>query len=227
MRASYIPHLEIQESYLLKGDVCHHLVNVVRIESGEELLLLNGVGLKVKTQVTSVNKKEIHLKTISHERVQRTYVLDLALGIPKKEAFELCLKEAVELGFQKLYLVRAQYSQIRIPESDRLMSLLISALEQSNAPFLPQIIQTIWKDIPMETYQEVVLMDSQNPHNGKLFSAAPRLLIVGPEGGFSPEEMTIFSQQKNLKGLHLPTPILRTPTALATGAGILLGTLLD
>lgn len=228
MRASFQKDLTVQETYQLRGDAAHHLVNVVRIELGEEILLLNGAGLRVKTKVTSVSKKEVLLTNLEHSVAERPFQMDLALGIPKKEALELSLKQAVELGFSKIFLVRSQYSQTKLPEADRIMSLLISALEQSNSSYLPEIHPLSWNEIPTSDYNEILLMDSQHEtkktHGQKMAAA---LLIVGPEGGFSPEESAFLHQLPKIRIVNLPTPILRTPTAVATGAGILLGSLLD
>lgn len=228
MRASFQKDLTIQDSYRLSGDAAHHLVNVVRIELGEEILLLNGAGLRVKTKVTSLSKKEVQLTNLEHSMAERPFQMDLALGIPKKEALELSLKQAVELGFSKIFLVRSQYSQTKLPETERIMSLLISALEQSNSSYLPEIHPVGWNEIPTADYNEILMMDSQHEtkktHGQKMTAA---LLIVGPEGGFSPEESGFLHQLSKIRIVNLPTPILRTPTAVATGAGILLGSLLD
>lgn len=229
MRACFQQNLNIQDSYQLKGDASHHLINVLRIKINEEVLLLNGAGLIVRTKVGSFTKKEMVLTKIDSIESSRKINMDLALGIPKKEALELCLKQAVELGFRNIYLVRGQYSQTRLPEPERLQSLLISALEQSNAAFLPQIINAAWEEIPGNEYGEILMMDSQNKsqHSKHLKNDHSKLLIVGPEGGFSPEEMNFIYKMPNIRILNLPTPILRTPTAVSAGAGILIGSLLD
>ncbi len=228
MRASFQKNLLLQENYQIKGESAHHLVNVVRIEAGEEILLLNGRGLKVKTKVSSLSKKEVNLEKLEHSEAPERFHMDLALGVPKKEALELSLKQAVELGFRKIFLVRSQYSQTRLPEADRIESLLISALEQSNSAYLPEIISASWSEIPAQDYAQIVMMDSQNETGPKKASTgSPILLIVGPEGGFSPEESLFLHKWPQTKILNLPTPILRTPTAVATGAGIILGSLLD
>jgi 16S rRNA (uracil1498-N3)-methyltransferase len=179
--------------------------------------------------VSSLLKRELVLTKLSHQEVSPLHYMDLALGIPKKEALELSLKQAVELGFTKIFLIRAQYSQTKLPEDERLESLLISALEQSNAAFLPLVEAMNWEDLPLSNYNEIMMLDSQ--YSEKLAKRekvlGPKLLIVGPEGGFSPEECLRLHQFPKLSILNLPTPILRTPTAVATGAGILLGSLLD
>jgi 16S rRNA (uracil1498-N3)-methyltransferase len=229
MRAIFQKHLILNESYELKGDTAHHLINVVRVDLNEEILLLNGAGLNIKTKISSLTKREVTLALIESAQVTRSYLLDLAIGIPKKEALELSLKQAVELGFSKIYLVRGAYSQTRLPEPERLDSLLISALEQSNAAYLPEIIHANWDEIPVSKYSEIIMMDSQNKTQdvklGK--GSGSRLLIVGPEGGFSPMESELLHKIPKIWILNLPTPILRTPTAVSVGAGILLRSLLD
>ena len=228
MRASYQKDLSVQASYLLKGDAAHHLANVVRVEPNEEILLLNGAGLQVKATVTAVSRREVVLTKLSDIQVTRRFDFDLALGIPKKEALELSLKQAVELGFRKIYLIRSLYSQTRLPVAERLESLLVSALEQSNSAFMPELVTLSWTEIPHQDYAEIMMLDSQNQTQDKLLKGpGDRLLIVGPEGGFSPEEISLLHQWPRIKKLNLPTPILRTPTAVAAGAGILLGSLLD
>lgn len=223
MRAAYIQDLVSQDQYSLTGDILHHLVSVVRIEKGEELLLLDGKGLSITTAVTEVSKKELILKNLSEKLSESKFCMDLVLGIPKKDALELSLKQAVELGFRKIYLVRGSYSQNKVPERERIHSLLVSALEQSNSSFLPEVLEINWGALPWNDYGTVLLLDSQTgkPSSSRAVSDK-NLLIVGPEGGFSPEELENLRAQKNLESILLPTPILRTPTAVATGAGVLL-----
>lgn len=228
MRAHYFSGLEIQERYSLRDDSLHHLVHVIRIEVGEKLLLLNGRGLKVFTTVEAISKKELILGYIQHEQVDREYSFDLALGMPKREALELCLKEATELGFRRIYLVRSDYSQMRAPEGERLQKLLISALEQSNAPFFPECIEANWSNIPWSEFSQVLVLDSQRKEGASRLKTGIKgqLLVVGPEGGFSDGESAQWQALDNVKIVNLPTPILRTPTAVATGAGMMLENLL-
>jgi 16S rRNA (uracil1498-N3)-methyltransferase len=219
----------MEDQYTLKGDELHHLVNVIRIEKEEPLLLLNGQGLIIETRVEMISKKEMILKRIDQRHGIRQFEFDLALGMPKREALELCLKEATELGFRRIYLIKSDFSQMRFPDKERTEKLLISALEQSNAPFLPEVIFTEWDQIPFNRYKRVLLLDSQtNDINsqGEILGGSEELLIVGPEGGFSAIEIQFLHSQSNIKVVNLPTPILRSPTAVATGAGIMIESLL-
>jgi 16S rRNA (uracil1498-N3)-methyltransferase len=230
MRCSYEEHLKLSDSYVITGDAHHHLVHVVRIEQHEVILLSNGEGLQVEAKVESISKKEVRLKHQVVREQQREFAFDLALGIPKKEALELCLKQATELGFKTIYLIRSDYSQTKLPDADRLKSLLVSALEQSNAPFLPKLIPCGWEDVPWDLYSCALMLDSQTKVEQKkimLGQKENQLLIVGPEGGFSSSEISFLHAVEKIHVVHLPTPILRSPTALATGAGYLLKSLLD
>lgn len=231
MRAHFIADLTVQDEYSLTGDSLHHLVNVVRIEMDEELLLLNGKGLSVVTRVSEHTKRLLTLKYLSSIEKARIEQLDIVLGMPKKEALELSLKQSVELGVGKVLLVKSAYSQIKFPEEERLQSLLVSALEQSNAAYLPQVMKAEWSTIAWDKYKTIVLMDSQTDKSELLPKEvgleAPVLLVVGPEGGFSTEERDHLHGLARVKILKLPTPIMRTPTALAAGVGILWQMLLD
>lgn len=228
MKALWLENLNIQERYSLRDENLHHLVNVVRIEQGEKLLLLNGKGLIIEAEVESVSKKELILKHVFSEKSPRAFEFDLAIGMPKREALELCLKQATELGFRKIFLVKSEYSQMKFPETERIQNLLVSALEQSNNAFLPQVFSVEWNEIPWDEYQEALLLDSQTKisKSSTNSSLSPKLLIVGPEGGFSMREINFLHGLDQVKVVHLPTPILRTPTAVAAGAGILIHGLL-
>jgi 16S rRNA (uracil1498-N3)-methyltransferase len=228
MRAHWMATLPLQQSYQLQDEAFHHLVHVVRIEENEELLLLDGKGLEVTTIVDSVTKREIRLLYTGHSSRSLSYHFDLALGIPKRDALDLCLKQATELGFRRIYLIKSAYSQMKVPEMERVGKLLVAALEQSNAPFLPEIHPLSWSDIPWGEYEEALLLDSQTKGKSQILKIKDgrKLLIVGPEGGFSPEEINFLHSVSNLRALKLPTPLLRTPTAVAAGAGILIENLL-
>lgn len=227
MRASYQKDLKVSSEYIIKGESYHHLAHVIRIEVGEEILLLDGQGLEVRCQVDQVSKKEILLKTLSYEEKMLQYRIDVALGMPKKDALDLSLKQAVELGVHTCYLVKSSHSQLKIPESDRLQKLLISALEQSNSPHLTQLVPTSFEKIDYTLYDQVIVLDSQSQGVHSQMAKGKCLLIIGPEGGFSASELEFFDSVPNLLRLNLPTPIMRTPTALSCGFGVILQRLMD
>lgn len=228
MRALYYPLLVEEQRYSIEGEALHHLVNVVRLQVGEELLLLDGKGTGIVTQVENLSKRQLNLAFKEKRTPKQLPQYDLALGIPKRDALDLTLKQATELGFRRIYLVRAEYSQIKVPESERIQNLLISALEQANSFYLPECREVTWETLPWNDYGTIWLMDSQTDSQKNVTSSLKsQLLLVGPEGGFSPREFEFFYGHQNVQKLLLPTPLLRTPTAVAAGAGVLLKKLMD
>lgn len=230
MRAVWIKDLDVADDYTLKDDVLHHLVNVVRVEVGEDLLLLNGDGLFVETNIVSISKRELRLRKTKSYSKDQSYHFELALGMPKRESLELCLKQATELGFRKIYLIKSDYSQMKYPDEERTQKLLVSALEQSNAPYLPEIVESNWEELPWSSFDLALLLDSQTKQiiaKSDHSVTGKRLLIVGSEGGFSPAELKYLHSQEVVKVVNLPTPILRTSTAVPTGAGLMIQSLLN
>jgi len=229
MRAIFLPQENFSETYVFEDEIFHHLVNVVRIQTGDELLILNGYGLKVLAKVQEILKKKLIVSIESKELVKRKFQLDLALGIPKKEALELALKQATEIGFRRIYLVESEYSNLRNVEVSRLKKVLVSALEQSNSAFMPELINQNWNEIPYADYESNLLLDSKGSRYDRFQfnTVASQLLVIGPEGGFSSREIDFFLGIKNIKSLHLPTGILRSPTAVAVGAGWILKGLMN
>ena len=229
MRAVYQPGLIQGSQYSLKGDALHHLLHVVRIEVGEDVLLLAGDGTGAVARVESATKKEIQLKHLKEVKAERMYEYDLILGIPKKEALESSLKAATELGVRRIILVRSEYSQEKLPDSERVTKLLVSAVEQANAFYFPELRMMTWEEVPWHEYGEILLMNSQSDEAkaATLTQGPATALVVGPEGGFSPRELAYFQTLGNLRSIQLPTPILRTLTAVPTVVGFLLGRLLN
>lgn len=227
MRAIYLENLTVESEYILRGEAFHHLVHVARVKLGEEILLLNGQGLEMRCEIVGISKRELSLKTLEHLFKKLKFRVDILLAMPKKDALDLCLKQVVELGIHTTYLVSTQFSQMKCPEKERLQKLLVSALEQSNSPHLTHVISLALKEIDYSAYDQVLVLDSQHPGEQPNFAQGRLLLVVGPEGGFSPEEFAFFDQLPNLCRLHLPTPIMRTPTALSCGVGVILQRLMN
>jgi 16S rRNA (uracil1498-N3)-methyltransferase len=210
---------------IITGDRAHHL-QVVRVKTNEEILVLNGKGARFFATITSITKKEIALIINKIEKCSIKHELCLAIATPKKDAFEDALRIAVELGINEIHPLSSEFSQFEYVKSERIEKLLESALVQSNNAFLPTI------------YPQVKLSEFLNQNKNPLvyFSSIPKapikldgqkltktIIIVGPEAGFSSSEEGEIAESKQVKIIHLPTPIMRAPTAVATSVGYLLG----
>ncbi len=212
------------ETLSVIGEMHHHLANVTRLEKSEQVLLLNGVGGKALAHVLVITKKEIQLALTEIIQSPKDELYDVLILIPKREALESMLKAAVEMGVGRIYLAKGQRSPERLPDERRVQALMQSALEQSNNPWMPEVIECDeLSAVFPENFQEILVMDvaldGSKAAQKVRIPGQKTLLIVGPEGGYSPAERAMILAWPQTRVVSLPTPILRAPTALIAGLG--------
>ena len=226
MRAVYhsFDSIASGDQLVIIGDAAHHL-NVVRVKANETVLLMNGKGSILKGVIQALSKNRVEIKIEHSETFQHTHELSLAVANPKKEAFEDILKSAVELGLKHVYPLSSEFSQYDYASSERIQRVLESALIQSNNPFFPIIHEQQTLKNFLNTHQDtLVFFNSQiNPNSAKKeFHNIAKTILIGPEGGFSPNEVAEILKFSQVQEIHLPTPIMRAPTAVASSVGYLL-----
>jgi 16S rRNA (uracil1498-N3)-methyltransferase len=212
------------ETFRVTGETHHHLANVIRLEKSEQVLLLNGSGNKALARVLEITKKEIQFALTEIIQIPKVGLYDVLILIPKREALESMLKAAAEMGVGCIYLAKGQRSPEKLPDGRRVQALLQSALEQSNNPWMPEVIECVkLSDVSPENFGEIIMMDvaldSSSAVQKVRIPGQKTLLIVGPEGGYSSEERAMLLAWPQTRILTLPTPILRAPTALIAGLG--------
>lgn len=227
MRAIYLKeNLENKVTITISDELAHHL-NVVRLKINEEVLVINGRGLSAKTIAISVNKREIILEVKEVFSHQPKHKISIAVGMPKKDAFEDIIKIATELGVVEIYPLITKYSQYNYKHSDRIDKLIESALIQSNNMYFPIIHEEQKLGSFLETMNTQLVYFSSRPTQNKctINSLEEVIILIGPEGGFSLEEESEIIKNSHANQIHLPTPILKAPTAVATSIGYLLSNL--
>jgi len=212
------------DNLVITGDAAHHL-NVVRVKVQEVILLMNGKGSIVRGEIQSVSKNQIEIKINHAESFEPKHELSLAIANPKKDAFEDILKSAVELGIRHIFPLSSDFSQYDYAPSERIQRVLESALIQSNNPFFPIIHeQQTLKNFLNTHINTLVFFNSQKSLSGKenAIHSTAKTILIGPEGGFSPNEVTDILKFSSVQEIHLATPIMRAPTAVASSVGYLL-----
>ena len=225
MRAIYYSFSKENNSQkiIVSDESAKHL-QVVRIKINDDILVLNGKGLKAFTKVGLISKNHVELSVNLIEEAKVSHEISLAIASPKKDAFEDILKIAIELGVQNIYPLSSEFSQYDYLYSDRIQRILESALIQSNNPFLPIIHPQIELDLFLNQLNCPLYFFNSRPSSSvtSQVTTGPKIILIGPEGGFSPREEANILAQKGIFSIHLPTPILRAPTAVASSIGYLL-----
>lgn len=217
MRATYLENIS-SEAIEIKDEKFHHLINVVRLREHDEVLLLNGMGESRIAIVETLKKKSLILRSKTEISKKEKSKFEVAIAIPKKDALELCLKQAVELGVSKIYLIHSNYSQKMTLSEERLLSILVSALEQSNNHWLPEIENIDSVEAFINKGIKFAYFSSQTERI--VTGDKATLIVIGPEAGFNEREEKLLSEEASML-IHFEGAIMRTPTALASGIGYL------
>lgn len=233
MRALVLKHTfrEIPNELSVSGEPHHHL-KVTRCQPGEKILLLLGEGHTALAELASMNKNEAELQVLSFEKKTRPHEIQVCLGLVKKEAMEETAKLVTELGVTKLTPLLTQYSQRPANQFKRWSKIVEQAQQQSNNPYAPELARPIELEDFLESFHTPQMRSyllSSLPQEVRLIEDAqdkcPSCLFIGPEGGFTQKEEEAILGSLNASRIHLPTPILRAPTAVSVGVGHLLSSL--
>lgn len=215
----------------ISDDRSHHLIKVARVKNGDEVLILDGIGGRYLSEVINCTKREVSLKVKSFEKEEKKSYIDLAIGLPKREAFESSLKMATQVGINEVYPFRAEYSQWSIKNLTRVNTVIESSLIQSNNPYFPIVhdevsgLAALFETFHQYDYIFLTTLSSANNLESEISNLEDKriLIIIGPEGGLSKNEEEMILKQEKVVGLRLATPILKTETAVATIVGYILG----
>ncbi len=230
MRAIYQEN--IQNISYIEGEEAHHLANVVRIKKGEEILILNGKGHKATAKVSKIEKDRIYIEIFDSILMDHKDRIHLAIGMPKKDAFEEVIRNATEIGISKIYYFKSQFSQQDFVFNERIKRVLVSSLIQSNNPYFPDFekLEDLNNLISIfGQYSQVCYFCSHSkipPKSELNLSERDKiLLIIGPEGGFSSPEEDQLINNSLVNTIHLPSYILRAQNAVVASAAWVMGKL--
>lgn len=211
-----------REPFVLGGEEAHHLIRVLRAKAGHDIRLMDGLGRSGMFRVTGVGKKEVHLARISdtHDPAPR-YPLILAVGWSKNARRGFLLEKAVELGATGIWFWTAEHSQGETPDRTKETwdRQLVAAAKQCGATWLPEIRTLANPRDVIDTaagFASRILCWEQEEthllHPDDLTHAGGTVAVLGPEGGLTPDEASLF-RQHGFMSKSLGQNILRFETA--------------
>ncbi len=212
---------QIGEEVALSGDEFRHAKNVLRLNAGDEVTLLNGSGAEFSAIISKVERDRMILHVVKKtdcDREPKTDVL-LLVGALKGDKTELVVQKAVELGANKIGVFSSRYCAAYMNDNklDRLNRVSREAAKQCLRTRAPEVVY-------FEKFTDA--LSAAQPYENKLFACeflgkseksldelhGSCALVVGSEGGFTNEE---FEQAKEVgfAGISLGKRILRAETA--------------
>ncbi|MGX2950032.1 16S rRNA (uracil(1498)-N(3))-methyltransferase [Ursidibacter sp. B-7004-1] len=232
MRIPRIYHPELlagKTHCILSEDATNHVGRVLRMNEGAELVLFDGSNYTFSAQISQISKKQIEVKILSHQLDDRESNLPIHLGqvISRGDRMEFTIQKSVELGVTTITPLWSERCGVKL-EGERQdkklqqwQKIAISACEQCGRNIIPEI-RPIMKLTDWCKEQDDMLKLNLHPRAKYTIKSLPNVpsagvrLLIGSEGGLSPEEITMTEQQGFTEVL-LGKRILRTETAsLAT-----------
>lgn len=217
----------------LDREASHHLAHVLRVKIGDKLRLFNGDGIDYEAIIKHIDKKSVAVLLINEVKCQTESPVKiyLAQGMARGEKMDLIIQKAVELGVNKIMPLVTERCNVRLNherEEKRLIhwrKISISACEQSGRQHVPEV------DAPMPLNEWLPSIKANlcfvlSPHVPNKFPLEKRhsphsiVLLIGPEGGLSEQEVKMAIEHGFL-ALNLGPRVLRTETATMAAMSIL------
>jgi 16S rRNA (uracil1498-N3)-methyltransferase len=204
----------------------HYLGSVMRRGPGDAVHLFNGRDGEFAAHIETVRRDRANLRVDQQLRPQAPEPdLWLVFALLKRDATDLVVQKATELGVAALLPVITERSNTHRVNEARLRSIAIEAAEQSErltVPRLhpPQSLDALLSDWPPDRRLFVAIERSAAPplSTPSYGSAA---LLVGPEGGFAPAELDAVRVRPFVTPVSLGPRILRAETACIAGLALL------
>ncbi len=197
----------------------NYLGNVLRLKEGGDVLLFDGGSGEWLARVAEVGKKRMILAVIEATRPQEAVPdLWLAFAPVKKGRVDWLVEKAVELGVARLVPVITQRTIVDKLNLDRMRSHIIEAAEQCGRTSLAVIDEPVKLDAFLRGRDPARALYFADETGGDpaTFTPGPAIILIGPEGGFTPEEAAAIRASPNAKAISLGPRILRAETAALT-----------
>jgi 16S rRNA (uracil1498-N3)-methyltransferase len=209
----------------LPPETSHYITHVLRLKKGMGLILFNGNGREYTASITHIKKTVVTAKVEDEccKMTESPLTLHLAQAISRSEKMNWAIQKAVELGVNTITPLITDYCSVKLPPegmSKRMghwKKIIISACEQSGRTVIPLLHPiysfTHWikEELPgLKLYCDPGAVQNLALPASLLNQAV--FLLIGPEGGFSPQELK-SAQAHHFLGISLGPRILRTETA--------------
>lgn len=220
----------------LPKELAHQFRDVLHLQAGEQVILLDNSGDEIPASVAGVNKSAVEVQLLERRPGKSASAVRIILcqGLLKSARFEWILEKGTELGVSVFSPILCRRSMSGLEDAgtskmQRWQRIITEAAEQSGRARLPQLLpirplKDALNDIPPGV---LALMPWEEEHTLtlrdalKASTASTAIIFIGPEGGLTVEEVKL-AQQHGAQVVSLGSRILRAETAaLAAVASVM------
>lgn len=219
MHVFYTP--DIANTQELPEEEAGHCLRVLRLGVGDEVMLTDRRGFFYQAVIAAATQKRCMVKIVSKTEQEPFWGghLHLALAPTKNmDRMEWLAEKATEIGFDELTFLNCRFSERKVIKTDRIEKIVVSAVKQSLKARKPVVNEMtdfrkfMERDFSGQKFiahcyegEKPLLRDVLHPDEDAV-------ILVGPEGDFSPEEVTL-AMEKGFQPVSLGKSRLRTETA--------------
>ncbi|PZR73856.1 MAG: 16S rRNA (uracil(1498)-N(3))-methyltransferase [Chthoniobacterales bacterium] len=218
---------------VLMGGEAHHCRNVLRLDRGDKVVVFDGRGRELTAEIASIDTAEIQLRKL-HEAQTPPLRCRITLGqaIPKGKNMDLIVQKAVEIGAAEIAPILSDRTVVRLDDESAIskqakwQTVAIEAAKQCGQNWLPQVqtpqsLAQFFADHRRFDLQLIGSLQSDAVHLKNILaeyaaehSERPSsvLMLVGPEGDFTPAELSLARSQ-GCRPITLGPVVLRVETA--------------
>ncbi len=216
------PDLAAGVRVALTREQANYLMNVLRLKSGEQILIFNGRDGEWRAALEPVSRREAVLAVVSHQRQQSGGPdLHYLFAPLKRSRLDYMVQKATELGVARLQPVLTRYTMAERVNGDRMRANVIEAAEQCGILRVPEVADPVPLQRLVQAWapaRRLIFCDEAAPIRDPVEALAimtpgPMAVLIGPEGGFSPEERAQISALPSVTRLSLGPRIMRADTA--------------
>lgn len=198
-----------------------YLVSVMRLSVGDEILVFNGTDGEWRASLVDAGKRGCLLKAQAQTRPQAVAPdLDLVVAMVKRGRVETIVEKAAELGARRVRLTITRRTNVDYMKLARLDAIAMEAAEQTGRLDVPQIVDPEKLDKILDGWDESRRLvfcdeggDARPAIEALAGTGAPAAILIGPEGGFAPEERERLRSLPFVVPVSLGPRILRADTA--------------
>jgi len=228
MRRFYASSRQITSGKIrLSPEETHHLLSVDRFKKGDEVSVVDGNGNEYESVVFDANNRAAVLEVKKKiKRKEKPYIVRIGVCLPKKSKFETVIDKCTQLDADEIVPLISERTIVKInskgpAKAKRWQRKIIEAAKQSNRAKFPVLKQVCRFDQFIKTCSKDSFILMPTLYSAKKLKNALKnirfykdiIILIGPEGGFSPAEVKLAEERKAVTA-SLGKTILTTETAV-------------
>ncbi len=218
----------------LGKDQSNYLLNVLRLSAGESLLIFNGRDGEWRARLGGGSRKQAVLEILDQARPQDQAIdLDYLFAPLKHARLDYMVQKAVEMGVRRLRPVMTRRTQATRVNLERMRANAIEAVEQCGILNLPEIAEPVKLGQALANWPANRLLIFCDEDEGgsdpvsilrarqaEADEITPLAILIGPEGGFDPQERAAIKAMPQAIAISLGPRILRADTAAVAALAV-------